>query len=167
MRASTLAFALAAATAVATPAAADDPAYVVVGAGTWETLRDGYRKGELDLAYRSDYRLWIFKPMVGVLAAGDGDYYGYAGLYTDIYWGPHIVTTLAAAVGGYGGGGYNLGSHFEFREGGDLSWRFADTSRLGIGFYHMSNAGITQRNPGSESLLVQFSYPLSGGSVSQ
>ena len=83
--------------------AADDPSYLWVGAGTWETLRDQYRTGEFDIAYRSDYKLWIFKPQAGLLAAADGDIYGYAGLYTDIYWTSHIVTTLSAAIGGFGG----------------------------------------------------------------
>jgi hypothetical protein len=163
MRFSIMVFAMAAGLALAmpsTPAKSADPAYLVIGAGTWETLRDGYRKGELDVAYRSNYALWIFKPQAGLLVAGDGDFFGYTGLYTDIYWGSHIVTTLSATFGGYGGGGYDLGSHFEFRTGGDVAWRFADTSRLGIGFYHISNAGITRRNPGSESLLLQYSLPL-------
>jgi len=47
--------------------AADDPAYLVMGAGTWETLRNP--KGELDLDYRSSYKLWIFKPHFGALVA--------------------------------------------------------------------------------------------------
>ncbi len=140
--------------------AADDPSYLWVGAGTWETLRDQYRTGEFDIAYRSDYKLWIFKPQIGFLAAGDGDIYGYAGLYTDIYWSQHIVTTLSAAIGGFGGHGFDLGSQFEFRTGGDLAWRFDDASRLGVGFYHVSNAGITARNGGSESLLLAYSLPL-------
>jgi hypothetical protein len=95
-----------------------------------------------------------------VLVAKDGDYYAYAGLLTDIDLDPHVVATLSAAVGGYGGGGYDLGSHFEFRTGGEMAWRYDDTSRLGVGFYHISNAGITQRNGGSESLLLVYSYPL-------
>jgi hypothetical protein len=142
------------------PAAAEDPAYLVIGAGTWESMRDNNRTGEVDLAYRSDYNLWIFKPHGGLVIAADGDVFGYVGLLTDVYWGPHLVTTISAAFGGYGGHGFDLGSTFEFRTGGDIAWRFADASRLGIGFYHISNAGITQRNPGSESALLQYAYPL-------
>lgn len=138
--------------------AADDPDYLVVGAGAWQVLRDP--KPEFDIAYRSGYKLWIFKPHAGLMVAGDGDYYGYAGLLTDIYWGRHLVTTLSAAIGGYGGGGYDLGSHFEFRTGGEIAWRFDNAMRVGVGLYHISNAGITERNPGGESAIMTVSLPL-------
>lgn len=143
------------------PALAEDPGYIVIGGGTWQTLRDQDRTAEFDIAYRSPYRLWIFKPHFGALVAKDGDVYGYGGLLTDIYWGPHFVTTLSTAVGIYGGNGFDLGSHVEFRSGIDLAWRFDNSSRLGVGFYHISNAGLTSRNPGSESLLLQYSLPVS------
>lgn len=142
------------------PAMAADPSYLWVGAGTWETFRDQYRTGEFDLAYRPGYQFWIFKPHVGFLVAGDGDYYGYAGILTDIKWTNHLVTTLSTAVGGYGGHGYRLGSTVEFRSGIDFAWQFSDQSRLGVGIYHISNAGLTDRNPGSESALLSYSYPL-------
>ncbi len=140
--------------------AADDPAYLVVGGGSWETLRDNFRSAEFDVAYRSDYKLWIFKPHAGLVVAKDGDVYGYTGLLTDLYWGKHVVTTISAAFGVYGGHGYNLGSHFEFRTGGEVGWRFDDASRLGVGLYHISNAGITRENGGEESVLLQYSIPL-------
>jgi hypothetical protein len=158
-------------TVMAVPAQAADPSYLTIGAGTWETLRNTPRKPEFDIAYRSDYKLWVFKPMVGALVAGDGDFYGYGGLRLDVYFGPHVVSTLSTAVGLYGGNGYDLGSAVEFRSGIDLAWRFNDASRLGLGFYHMSNAGIdSHRNPGSESALLTYSLPITklfpGGNTS-
>jgi hypothetical protein len=145
---------------VVSTAQAADPSLLTISAGGWEVLRGKHTEPELDIDYRSSYRLWIFKPHFGALVAGDGDYYGYGGLLTDIYWGPHIVTTLSTAVGFYGGGGFDLGSHVEFRSGGDIAYRFDNAARLGVAFYHISNAGITQRNPGSESALMTFSYPI-------
>lgn len=145
---------------IAPKANAADPSYLMIGVGSWETLRSKYTEPELDLSYRSDYKLWIFKPHAGMLVAKDGDFYGYGGLLTDIYWGKHIVTTLSTAVGGYGGGGFRLGSHVEFRSGVEAAYRFEDKSRLGVGFYHISNAGLTDRNPGSESLMLEYAYPI-------
>ncbi|HIJ37948.1 MAG TPA: acyloxyacyl hydrolase [Rhodospirillaceae bacterium] len=142
------------------PAWADDPDYLWIGAGSWETLRSNYRKPEIDLAYHSDAQFLIFKPHIGLLAAQDGDYFGYVGVLTDIDLTDQLVATLTAAIGGYGGHGFNLGSQFEFRTGGELAWRFADQSRLGLGFYHLSNAGINSHNGGSESLLLSYSLPL-------
>jgi hypothetical protein len=143
-----------------TSALADDPSYLTIGAGAWEMLRDKQREPELDLQYRSDYKLWIFKPHAGALVAKDGDYYAYAGLLTDVYWGSHIVTTFSAALGAWGGNGFDLGATLAFRTGGEIAWRFQDSSRLGVAFYHLSNGGQTERNPGSESLLLTYSLPL-------
>ena len=158
--AATSAVVLASAFTAAPARAADDPSYLTIGAGSWETMRDKDRSGEPDLAYRSDYHLWIFKPHAGVVIAGDGDALAYAGLLTDIYWGKRIVTTLSTSVGGWGGHGFNLGSTIEFRSGIDLAYRFDDHSRLGVGFYHASNAGLTHRNPGAESAIVSYAIPL-------
>jgi hypothetical protein len=146
--------------ALAGPAFASDPSYLVVGAGSWQIARDNARGAEFDLAYRPNLELWVVKPHVGVVAASDGDVYGYAGLLGDIHVLPHLVLTLSGAMGGYTGHGYRLGSHFEFRSGGEIAWQFDDQSRFGLGFYQISNAGLTRTNGGSESLLLTYSYPL-------
>lgn len=140
--------------------AAADPSYVTIGVGAWEVFRDEAHSAEFDVGFRPDVGLGVIRPQIGFLAAADGDYYGYAGFLADFSLTDHIVLTPNVAVGGYGGHGFRLGSHVEFRSGGDIAWRFADSSRLGIGFYHISNAGLTQRNPGDESILVEYFLPV-------
>ena len=83
---------------------AEEPDTVLIGMGTWETLRSDHLTGELDLAYRSATKWWILHPHAGLVIAGDGDYYGYAGLLTDIPLTDHIVATWSEAFGGYGDG---------------------------------------------------------------
>jgi hypothetical protein len=151
---------LLAAVAFGGAARADQTDQLTVGIGSWETLRANDRKPEVDLDYRSGLELWILRPHVGVLAAGDGDYYAYGGFLADFHVLGPIVLTLNSAIGGYGGGGYNLGSHFEFRNGAELAYEFANKWKLGAGFYHISNAGITRENGGSESALLQITAPL-------
>lgn len=142
-------------------ARADESSYLVVGAGSWETLRAPFRTEEVDIDYRfGNTVLWILRPQAGVLIARDGDYYAYGGFVADFHLTNHLVLTLNTAIGGYGGGGYDLGSHFEFRNGGDIAWQFDNGWRLGAGFYHISNAGITRENGGSESTLLQLSVPM-------
>jgi hypothetical protein len=142
-------------------ARADQPSYLVIGAGSWETLRDNFRTAEVDVDYRFGNEIfWKLRPQVGLLVAKDGDYYAYGGFVADFKLTDHIVLTANTAIGGYGGGGYNLGSHFEFRNGGDLAYEFDNKWRVGFGFYHISNAGITRENGGSESALVQISAPM-------
>lgn len=147
-------------TLLATSASAADPSYLFVGAGSWATFRDTKRSGEIDIAYRPAYQFWIFKPHAGLLVAFDGDFYGYAGILTDIHLGNRWIVTLSTAVGGYGGHGFDLGSTAEFRSGIDMTYRFENSSRVGVGVYHMSNAGLTNQNPGSESVLLEYFYPL-------
>jgi len=140
---------------------ADEANYLVVGAGSWETLRAPFRTEEVDIDYRfGNSILWKLRPQAGVLIAGDGDYYGYGGFVADFHLTDHVVLTLNTAIGYYGGGGYDLGSHFEFRNGGDIAYQFDNGWRLGAGFYHISNAGITRENGGSESTLLQLSVPM-------
>jgi hypothetical protein len=147
---------------LADTALAEDPSYITLGVGAWELTRSTAHAAEFNLGFRPDIEWLIFKPQAGVVAATDGDYFGYVGFLTDISLGEHLVLTPNVAAGGYGGHGYRLGSHVEFRSGADLGWRFEDASRFGIGFYHMSNAGLTNRNPGSESLLLEYFYPIDG-----
>ena len=52
------------------------------------------------------------------------------------------------------GNGIDLGSWWEFRSGAELDYRFANRSRLGVAVHHMSNAGLTQRNAGEESVTL-------------
>jgi hypothetical protein len=148
-------------TALTMPAMADDPPYLLGGVGSWEVFRNSNHAAEIDLSYRSDLSVWIIKPQFGLVTATDGDFYGFAGIYTDLALTDHLIFTPNLSAGGYGGHGIRLGSHVEFRSGADLFWRFENASRLGMGFYHLSNGGITRRNPGDESLVVQYAYPFS------
>ena len=142
-------------------ARADQNPLLVVSAGTWETLRAPFRTEEVDIDYRFGTDLiWKIRPQVGMLVAGDGDFYGYGGFVADIDFTDHLVLTLNSSIGGYGGHGYNLGSNFEFRNGLEVAYRFTNDWRVGLGFYHISNAGITRENGGSESALVSISAPL-------
>ncbi len=140
--------------------APNDPSYVVVGLGSWEVARDNLRRGEVDASYRPDYHVWLLRPQVGFVGAGDGDAIGYAGFLLDIDLGRRVVLTGNTAVGVWGGGGIDLGSRVLFRNGAELAWRFDDASRLGFGFYHASNADLTRRNPGSESAIAFYAIPI-------
>ena len=49
-----------------------------------------------------------------------------------------------------------LGGHFHFRSGLEASYRLGRRQRLGLLFYHLSNAGLRELNPGEESLVAQW-----------
>ena len=140
------------------PAFADDPAFLDLELGTFDV-----RKGHSfigDLEYRSDYKLWVFKPMAGFFATGRGATYVYGGFAVDFFFGDRWVATPSEAIGAYNqGNDAHLGAIPEFRSSLEVAYRFDDRSRLGVMFHHISNAGIGAHNPGSETALMTYSYP--------
>ena len=98
---------------------------------------------------------------VGVMGTTKGAFYGYGGFGFDINIVEKWVITPTAAVGYFEHGtGINLGAHTEFRTGAEFGYRFDNLTRLGAGFYHMSNAGIGKKNPGVELATLVFTVPL-------
>jgi hypothetical protein len=143
------------------PAVAEEPAFLSIGAGYYD-LFDDQSAGEARLEYRFSeaQKLFFFRPFVGVTATTDAATYGYAGVGIDIFFGKRWVATPNFAVGLYGNGdGKDLGHAVEFRSGLEVAYRFDNYSRLGLSFTHISNAGLGERNPGVESLVVVYSMP--------
>jgi len=52
-----------------------------------------------------------------------------------------------------------LGSRFQFRSGVKLSYQLKNKYRLGLEIYHLSNAGISNINPGTEPVFLTVSIP--------
>lgn len=152
--------AMALAAALARPAAADDPAFLNLGAGYYD-INDDEEAGEFRAEYWSDWRLLLFKPFVGVSATTDRAVYGYLGLRMDLYFGRRWMLIPSAAVGAYeDGDGKDLGHTIEFRTGAEIAYRFDDRSRLGIAFHHISNADLGDKNPGTEILTLNYAIPI-------
>ena len=141
------------------PARAEDPAFVTIGIGGYDATQRDDQAIDFRLEYRHK-KVWLFKPWAGVEATSDGAVYGVAGLLIDIFFGRRIVFTPSFGAGLYhDGGGKDLGSAIEFRSQVELAYRFNDRSRLGIALGHISNAGIGDRNPGTEIINVYYSIP--------
>jgi hypothetical protein len=142
-----------------------DPPRIAIGSGVFDVLPDSVRPGAgatgLALGeYRFGDVLWIVAPFIGTFGTAKGAFYGYGGFGFDINFFERIVATPSAAVGYFSHGtGIDLGAHTEFREGAEFDYRFDNLSRLGVGMYHMSNAGIGQHNPGVELVTVILTMP--------
>jgi lipid A 3-O-deacylase len=144
-------------------ARADDPPFIQSSVGIFD-IDHNDKATAFNFEYRfADSFLWIFKPIAGGFVTTKRGLYGYGGLRIDIFLGRRLVFTPSTAFGLYDrGNGKDLGDVIEFRSGVELDYRFDNRARLGIGFHHLSNAGIGRINPGTEILGAFFSFPLGG-----
>jgi hypothetical protein len=167
-----LALVLVLGTALAAPAGAQvtfgspgDPPRLSFGAGAFDITpssshKDSQTAGEFRGEYRFGDTAWILAPFVGASVTTDGAAYGYFGFGFDVNFGPNWVLTPNGAAGVFErGSGTMLGSWWEFRTGAELAYRFANQTRLGLAFNHTSNAGLTKRNPGEQSVVLMYSIP--------
>jgi hypothetical protein len=158
--------------AAAHPAAAQitfgspaDPPRIAIGGGAFDVLPNSNRlgNGATGLAlgeYRFGDVLWIVAPFVGVFGTGKGAFYGYGGFGFDVNLAQRFVVTPSTAVGYFTHGtGIDLGAHTEFRSGAEFAYRFEDLRRAGVGFYHISNAGIGKHDPGAEFVTFILTVP--------
>jgi hypothetical protein len=139
----------------------NDPPRLALGGGAFNVIVKHNNATFMESAeYRFGDLWWIVAPFVGVQGTAQGAFYGYFGIGFDIHLPYNLVVTPSAAAGYFlAGDGINLGSIWEFRSGAEFAYRFADQRRFGIGFYHMSNAGIGKTNPGQEMLTAVFTVP--------
>lgn len=146
------------------PAAADDPDFLTFGAGWFDFNRQKDQGAEFRLDYRSDLKLLFLKPFLTAAGVSNGMSFIGGGVLIDIYFGRRFVVTPSFAPTWWRGktDDLDLGHGLEFRSQIEFAYRFDDRSRLGIAVSHSSNASIGETNPGTESLLVNYSYPLGG-----
>ncbi len=138
----------------------EDPALLTVAAGYYD-INDDQDAAEFRLEWRGKPLWWKLKPLAGVMATSDSAVYGYAGIAFDFYLWDRIVVAPSFAAGYYSDGdGKDLGSAIEFRSGLELGWRFDSGARISAMIYHISNAHITDKNPGTEVLSIGYSFPL-------
>ena len=146
------------------PALAEDPSFLNFGVGMYDMNRQVDEAIEFRVEYRSDRKIWVLKPFAGAMGTTDSAIYGYGGLLMDVFFGRRIVVTPSLAAGLYSdGNGRDLGHAVEFRSAIEIAYRFDDRSRLGIVFYHLSNAHLGSNNPGTEVLGLSYSIPLGAG----
>lgn len=141
---------------------AEDTASLAINIGAFDAL-DDETAAEVGVEYRfaplsSFYNII---PAVGIAMNDDGSYWAHAGIRYDVNLSQNWLVTPHFAVAGYEqGGGMDLGHGLVFRSGVEVAYQF-DSSRLGLGIYHLSNCGLGDSNPGEESVYLSYSMNLS------
>ena len=137
------------------------PHYLDLGLGVFDLVGEhgGRASGAANIGLRPGHKLWCIGPAVGWLANTDGGWYGYAGFYADIVYKDLVITPLLTAGRYEVGDGKDLGGKFQFRTCLGFSYQYSNQFRLGLHIAHISNAGIYDRNPGEEEILLTLGWP--------
>ncbi len=136
--------------------------YLTAAAGWYDAIDQESESGLVGVEYRFNPVEYGVRPMLGVFTSFEGATYAYGGLHWDIelikekiYLSPNF------AVGAYGeGDGKDLGGALEFRSGLELAYQLPNRQRLGVALNHLSNASIYDKNPGLETVIVTYSFPI-------
>ncbi len=145
----------------------DNPSLLAFGIGDYNLLRSNphYKTGLLQLEYKGpDFfgkKILKIRPFAALIGTFQGSIWVGAGVNFDINFGRPIVLTLGIGPGlFYQGHGKNLGYPLEIRSSIELAYRFISQKRLGLQFYHLSNASMSRRNPGVEALVLFYAIPI-------
>lgn len=148
---------------------AEDEFSFGVGAGLFDTAAWFENKGDFDALEAGivlrwpTHGLWGIGPMAGLSVTDDSAFWGYFGGRRPFGLGGCVTVSPSFSVTYYEqGDGKDLGSELEFRSGLEVACRRANGSSLGVEFYHLSNASISNVNPGSNSLWVIYTVPFGG-----
>lgn len=137
------------------------PSLLSLGAGTFDTLRPRERMLQFQAEYKWSASWHGVQPIASLMFSEKGSAYFCFGACYDIYLGPYIVLEPSFAPGIYiKGHGKELGFPLEFRSSLSLAAEFCNCHRLGVQFYHISNASLGFKNPGEESLVIFYSFAI-------
>ena len=124
-------------------------------------LVDSDKATEAGIEYRfSTFQLWRqdLVPVAGLSATSEESLWAYGGLRWELGLGRWLVIPNLAFTLYEQGDGKDLGGVVQFRSGLEVAYRLANGDRVGLLFYHLSNARIYELNPGSEALVITWSW---------
>lgn len=139
----------------------ETPAVISVGTGWYDLRLQDDEAVDFRLEYRHDEDFLWLKPWGGLEVTSDGAVWGGVGVLIDITFFDAVVLTGSFAPGLYeDGNGKDLGHRVEFRSQVELGYQFENRSRLSLAFSHISNASLSDDNPGTEVLNLYYHIPL-------
>jgi lipid A 3-O-deacylase len=138
--------------------------YLSFSAGQFDSFSADNQSGAFGAEFRFKPVAWgVVRPIIGGLFNADNALYGYAGFDVDYNFAGNLYITPSIAAGAYDeGDSKDLGGALEFRSSLELAYEFDSRSRLGLAFSHISNAGIYDDNPGTETIMLTYSMPVPG-----
>ena len=93
-------------------------------------------------------------PVVGLFVTAKSASMFYSGFETNL-GGDKIILNLSSSAGLYtNGDGKDLGNILQFKSEINLFYSLSNTIRIGLGSHHISNAGLSSVNPGTNNYYL-------------
>jgi hypothetical protein len=93
-------------------------------------------------------------PVVGLFVTAKSASMFYSGLETNL-GGDAIFLNFSSSAGLYSNGdGKDLGNTLQFKSEVNLFYNLGNTTRIGLGSHHISNAGLSSLNPGTNNYYL-------------
>ena len=123
---------------------------------------DSERPPAFMLDYRPANHWRRLRPWLGATWATDGAIFAGGGIVYSIDFFDSLWTASVGTGPGYyeRHQGEDLGSHLEFCSFAEIARRLPWGDRILLRLVHISNGGITKRNPGTELLMLGYAMPL-------
>lgn len=127
-------------------------------AGVFDIANDG-RPFEAGLEVRKATRARGLQIAGGLTATEESSVWVYGGVRyelptpSDWFLAPGLAVALYEQ-----GDGKDLGQTLQFRSSLEAGRRVSERLRVGLAVYHLSNASMSEVNPGSNSFIVTFAY---------
>ena len=154
--------------------------YDVFGIGYYDIAIDGSSLNEafdfryerrfdkvlIDIGQQEDNYFYL-KPFAGIEATSKSAYYILGGIYLEDNLGQLFIGDRSNFIfipsfgAGYyeDGNGNKLGSKIEFKTAFEISYEMQNKNRIGLSFSHISNANISNTNPGVEIISLSYQIP--------
>ena len=95
-------------------------------------------------------------PVIGGFVTAKSATMFYSGFETNIGQNS-IYLNLSSSAGIYSNGdGKDLGNALQFKSEANLFYRLGKSTRVGLGSHHISNAGLSSVNPGTNNFYLIF-----------
>ncbi len=140
---------------------ADD--FLNLSVGYYDVL-DDHDGADFRLEYRPDIALLgeNLKPFIGGEVTSKGSLWGGGGMLYDLNITDNIYLTPSAGIGLYtnGDSDVDLDYPLQLRSQLEISYELLTENRISLSLSHMSNAGLGDSNPGTETISLGYSYAL-------
>ena len=138
------------------------PAYLSFAGGHAAVLdSDQNDLAVFKIEYQTTKRLkWDLIPSFGFAYAESNASFVFTSLNKEYFLSDNWILTPSFGLGIFNDGErIQLGNDLQFRSGLKIYYQLKNKARLGLELYHLSNGGLSDKNPGTEPVFLSISIP--------